>query len=263
MTRLSDPIAFATASPAPASPSSEDLDLVRAYRSSSCPHERQALKTRIVDRHTGLVYFLARRFAHKGEPLEDLVQVGMVGLLGALERFDPERGREFATFARPNIVGELKRHFRDKTWAVRVPRGLQELGLEVTAVETELLQELGRSPTAREIADRVGATEEEVLEAIEASRSHTAASLEIPIDDGGTLLADVMGEEAKDLEQSETMMSLLPALSQLSPLERRVLHMRFFKGMVQSQIARHIGTSQMQVSRILARTLERLRFTLE
>lgn len=239
-----------------------DLDLVRAYQRASGA-ERTYYREQVVARHTGLVHFLAQRFTHKGEPFDDLLQVGMVGLLGALERFDADRGVEFATFARPSIVGELKRYFRDKTWSVRVPRGLQELSLVVSATESELTQELGRSPTVTEIALRIDVSEEDILEALEASRSHNASSIDEPLDDeGGTFLGDVLGEESPEFDKTESIVSLVPLLESLPKIEQRVLHMRFFKGMVQSDIAAEIGVSQMQVSRILARTLARLRASL-
>lgn len=238
-----------------------DDALLVAYHSVSAG-ERRRLKTEIVERHTGLVRFLVRRYASKGEAYEDLVQVGMLGLLGAIERYDPERGVRFASFARPSILGELKRHFRDKTWAARVPRRLQELSLSVSTAEAELFQELGRSPTPLEVADRLGATQEEVLEANEAARSYSAISIDQPLEagDGETgSLADLIGDVDGDMEKLENLTALEPALAQLSPDDRRLLHMRFFRGMVQSDMASELGVSQMQISRQLARILARLR----
>jgi RNA polymerase sigma-B factor len=232
-----------------------------AYR--SVPEgERRRIKAEIVERHTGLVRFLVRRYASKGEAYDDLVQVGMLGLLGAIERYEPERGVRFASFARPSILGELKRHFRDKTWAARVPRRLQELSLSISAAEAELFQELGRSPTPLEVAVRLGATQEEVLEANEAARSYSAISIDQPLDagDGETgSLADLIGDVDGDMEKLENLTALEPALAQLSPDDRRLLHMRFFRGMVQSDMASELGVSQMQISRQLARILARLR----
>jgi len=224
--------------------------------------ERERLKAEIVERHIGLVRFLVRRYASKGESYDDLVQVGMLGLLGAIDRFEADRGVRFASFARPSILGELKRHFRDKTWAARVPRRLQELSLSITTAEGELLQEFGRSPTPREVAERVGVTEEDVLEANEAARSYSAVSIDQPLDagDGETgSLADMLGDADPDMEKLENLTALEPGIAELAPYDRGLLHMRFFRGMVQSEIAAELGVSQMQVSRQLARILGRLR----
>jgi RNA polymerase sigma-B factor len=224
--------------------------------------ERQRLKAEIVERHIGLVRFLVRRYASKGETYDDLVQVGMLGLLGAIDRYESDRGVRFASFARPSILGELKRHFRDKTWAARVPRRLQELSLSVTTAEGELFQELGRSPTPAEVAERIGAEEEDVLEANEAARSYSAVSIDQPLDagDGETgSISDLIGDVDPDMEKLENLTALEPALAELAPYDRKLLHMRFFRGMVQSEMAAELGVSQMQVSRQLARILGRLR----
>jgi len=224
--------------------------------------ERERLKAEIVERHIGLVRFLVRRYASKGETYDDLVQVGMLGLLGAIDRFEADRGVRFASFARPSILGELKRHFRDKTWAARVPRRLQELSLSITTAEGELFQELGRSPTPAEVAERVGVDEEDVLEANEAARSYSAVSIDQPLDagDGETgSLADLLGDADPDMEKLENLTALEPGLAELAPYDRELLHMRFFRGMVQSEMAAELNVSQMQVSRQLARILGRLR----
>lgn len=250
---------FASETPGDGRAAADDALLV-ALKSAS-GDEREQLKAKIVERHIGLVRFLVRRYASKGENYDDLVQVGMLGLLGAIDRYEADRGVRFASFARPSILGEMKRHFRDKTWATRVPRRLQELSLGVTCAESELVQELGRSPTASEVAARLGATEEEVLEANEAARSYSAVSIDQPLDagDGETgSLADMLGGEDGDLEKLENLTALEPALAELNAYDRRLLHMRFFRGMVQSQIAAELGVSQMQVSRQLARVLSRL-----
>jgi RNA polymerase sigma-B factor len=252
---------FVTENPEDGSPAAVDNALLVAFQSAS-GEERERLKAEIVERHIGLVRFLVRRYSGKGENYEDLVQVGMLGLLGAIDRYEADRGVRFASFARPSILGELKRHFRDKTWATRVPRRLQELSLGITGAEAELFQELGRSPTALEVAERLGATEEEVLEANEAARSYSAVSIDQPIDagDGETgSLVDLIGEEDGDLEKLENLTALEPAIADLSAHDRRLLHMRFFRGMVQSDMAAELGVSQMQVSRELARVLSRLR----
>ena len=254
---------FATEDQKDGSHAADDALLV-AFQAAS-GGERERLKAEIVERHIGLVRFLVRRYSGKGENYEDLVQVGMLGLLGAIDRYEADRGVRFAAFARPSILGELKRHFRDKTWATRVPRRLQELSLGITSAEAELFQELGRSPTALEVAERLGATEEEVLEANEAARSYSAVSIDQPIDagDGETgSLADLIGEEDGDLVKLENLTALEPAIADLSANDRRLLHMRFFRGMVQSEMAAELGVSQMQISRELARVLSRLRSSL-
>ena len=244
----------------------EVRDLFRAYRSADSEEEDIALRERLVDQHIGLVEFLARRFRNRGEPLEDLVQVGTIGLLKAIERFDLDREVEFSTYATPTIVGELKRHFRDKGWAVRVPRRLQELHLELTKVVGHLGQDLGRSPTVAEIAEATGATEETVLEGLEIAQAYNFTSLDAPIDtdDGGsTSFADQLGEEDEHLENLEYRASLAPEMAKLPERERRILYLRFFKGLTQSEIADRLGISQMHVSRLLNRTLANLREALE
>ena len=244
----------------------EVRDLFRAYRSADSEEEEVALRERLVDQHIGLVEFLARRFRNRGEPLEDLVQVGTIGLLKAIERFDLDREVEFSTYATPTIVGELKRHFRDKGWAVRVPRRLQELHLELTKVVGHLGQDLGRSPTVAEIAEATGATEETVLEGLEIAQAYNFTSLDAPIDtdDGGsTSFADQLGEEDEHLENLEYRASLAPEMAKLPERERRILYLRFFKGLTQSEIADRLGISQMHVSRLLNRTLANLREALE
>ncbi len=228
--------------------------------------DRTRLREQLVDQYIGLVEFLARRFRNRGEPLEDLVQVGTIGLLKAIERFDLERGVEFSTYATPTIVGELKRHFRDKGWAVRVPRRLQELHLELTKVVSTLGQELGRSPTVTEIAKSAGTTEENVLEGLEIAQAYNFTSLDAPIDSddaGSTSFADQLGGEDDQLRNLEYRASLAPEMAKLPERERRILYLRFFKGLTQSEIADKLGISQMHVSRLLNRTLIRLREVLE
>jgi len=228
--------------------------------------DRTRLRERLVDQYIGLVEFLARRFRNRGEPLEDLVQVGTIGLLKAIERFDLEREVEFSTYATPTIVGELKRHFRDKGWAVRVPRRLQELHLELTKIVSTLGQELGRSPTVAEIAKAAGTSEENVLEGLEIAQAYNFTSLDAPIDSddaGSTSFADQLGSEDDQLLNLEYRAALAPEMAKLPERERRILYLRFFKGMTQSEIADRLGISQMHVSRLLNRTLVRLREALE
>jgi RNA polymerase sigma-B factor len=218
-----------------------------------------AARERLVLRFEPLAEYLARKFAGRGESLEDLSQVAALGLVSAIDRFDPDREVRFSTFAAATIVGELKRHLRDRAWAVRVPRRLQELGLEAGRTVPILTQELGRAPTVDEIAERVGSSTEDVLEAMDAMHAYAADSLDVPSRDDDVARIDTMGDEDASLELVEAWSTLAPAVAELPERERRVLYLRFFRGMTQSEIADRIGVSQMHVSRILARTLERLR----
>jgi RNA polymerase sigma-B factor len=244
----------------------EMRELFAAYQGASTEGERNEYREKLVEQFIGLVEFLARRFRNRGEPLEDLVQVGTIGLLKAIERFDLDREVEFSTYATPTIVGELKRHFRDKGWAVRVPRRLQELHLELTKIVGHLGQELGRSPTVQEIAEAANVNEEQVLEGLEIAQAYNTASLDAPIDtdDGGaTSFVDQLGGDDEQLENLEYRASLAPEMEKLPERERRILYYRFYKGMTQSEIADLLGISQMHVSRLLNRTLIRLREALE
>ncbi len=237
-----------------------------AYQAAENDEQRLRHRERLVAQYIGLVEFLARRFRNRGEPIEDLVQVGTIGLLKAIDRFDLDREVEFSTYATPTVVGELKRHFRDKGWAVRVPRRLQELHLELTKVVGRLGQELGRSPTVAEIAKAAGATEEQVLEGLEIAHAYNFTSLDAPIDNedaGSSSFADHLGIEDEHLEHLEYRASLAPEMAKLPDRERHILYLRFFKGLTQSEIADRLGISQMHVSRLLNRTLMRLREALE
>ncbi len=221
---------------------------------------RRAIRDRLVEMHLPLVEHLARRFRNRGEPLDDLIQVATIGLIKSVDRFDPERGVEFSTYATPTIVGEIKRHFRDKGWAVRVPRRLQELRLSLTAATAELSQRNGRSPTVGELAAQLNISEEEVLEGLESANAYSTLSLDVPdTDDESPAVADTLGSEDEALEGVEYRESLKPLLEQLPPREKRILLLRFFGNMTQSQIAQEVGISQMHVSRLLARTLAQLR----
>jgi RNA polymerase sigma-B factor len=220
-----------------------------------------ALRDDLIEAHLGLAEYLARRFANRGEPLDDLVQVASLGLVKAVERFDPGRGLEFTTFATPTIVGELKRHFRDKGWAVRVPRRVQELHLRVTRVVDDLALELGRSPTVQEIAVRAGTTEDEVIEAIDAGSAYRSTSLDAgrTDDDESPGLLGQLGGLDPELSRAERRASLSPLLTGLPEREQLMLHLRFYEGMTQSEIAKRLGISQMHVSRLLSRSLQTLR----
>lgn len=221
--------------------------------------EDAAAREQIIVTFQPLAEYLARRFGGRGQPMEDLVQVAYVGLIAAVDRFDPERGVRFATYASATIVGELKRHLRDKAWAVRVPRSLQELGLRVNRELPVITQELGRSPTVSELADRLDATTEDVLAAMDAAQAYSASSLDAPLADGDATAHDMLGQEDPSLERLDEWASIAPAVSGLPDRERKVLFLRFFAGMTQSQIAEEIGVSQMHVSRILSQILSTLR----
>ena len=222
---------------------------------------RSQIRDRLVRMHLPLVEHLARRFRNRGEPLDDLTQVATIGLIKSVDRFDPQRGVEFSTYATPTIIGEIKRHFRDKGWAVRVPRRLQELRLSLTAATSELSQRNGRSPTVAELAEYLKISEEEVLEGLESANAYSTLSLDVPEsgDDESPAVADSLGSEDEALEGVEYRESLKPLLEQLPAREKRILLLRFFGNMTQSQIADEIGISQMHVSRLLARTLAQLR----
>jgi len=223
------------------------------------------LRDQLVASHMGLAAYLARRFANRGQPLEDLTQVASLGLLKAVDRFDPGLQIEFSTYATTTIVGELKRYLRDKGWAVRAPRRMQELYLNLSQVVDGLGQELGRSPTIPELAAEVEASEEEVLEALEAGQAYRFASLDSPKSDGegGELVGDSIGEEDEGLARAEQRATLSALLGQLPPRQRRIVHLRFFEGLTQSEIAHRLGISQMQVSRLLARSVAQLRLLAE
>ncbi|MFP5326698.1 MAG: RNA polymerase sigma factor SigF, partial [Acidimicrobiia bacterium] len=218
------------------------------------------LRDELIEAHIGLAEYLARRFANRGEPLDDLVQVASLGLLKAVDRFEPERGLEFSTYATHTIVGELKRHFRDKGWAVRVPRRMQELHLRLSAIVSTLSQELGRSPTIPEIAAAAGTSEEEILEAMEAGQAYRFTSIDAPVpgEEAGSL-SQTLGEEDEGMADAEHRVALSPLIAKLPERQQLILHYRFFEGLTQSEIAKRLGISQMHVSRLLARSLAQLR----
>ena len=223
--------------------------------------ERLRIRGELVELHLPLVEYLARRFRNRGEWLDDLTQVATIGLIKSIDRFDLARGVEFSTYATPTIVGEIKRHFRDKGWAVRVPRRLQELKLALTKAIGDLAQREGRAPTVAEIAAHLQMTEEEVLEGLESANAYSTVSLDAPDsgDDDAPAVAESLGMLDDALEGVEYRESLKPLLEQLPSREKRILLLRFFGNMTQSQIATELGISQMHVSRLLARTLAQLR----
>jgi RNA polymerase sigma-B factor len=223
--------------------------------------ERARIRATLVELHLPLVEYLARRFRNRGEWLDDLTQVATIGLIKSIDRFDLERGVEFSTYATPTIVGEIKRHFRDKGWAVRVPRRLQELKPSLTKAIGELAQREGRAPTVSELAAHLQMSEEEVLEGLESANAYSTVSLDAPDsgDEDAPAVADSLGMIDDALEGVEYRESLKPLLERLPPREKKILLLRFFGNMTQSQIAAELGISQMHVSRLLARTLAQLR----
>ena len=223
--------------------------------------EREQIRGTLVELHLPLVEYLARRFRNRGEWLDDLTQVATIGLIKSIDRFDLDRGVEFSTYATPTIVGEIKRHFRDKGWAVRVPRRLQELKLSLTKAIGDLAQREGRAPTVSELAAHLQMSEEEVLEGLESANAYSTVSLDAPDsgDEDAPAVADSLGIVDDALEGVEYRESLKPLLERLPPREKKILLLRFFGNMTQSQIAAELGISQMHVSRLLARTLTQLR----
>jgi RNA polymerase sigma-B factor len=240
---------------------SEKLDqyLLRRYHL----HGDRNARDQLITMYLPLVRSLARRYASRGEHFDDLVQVGAIGLIKAIDRFDLSRGVELTTYATPNIVGEIKRYFRDKGWSVRVPRGLQELNIRLNKVIDELVPKLQRSPTINELAEAASATPEEVLEALESSQAYNSVSLnassngESGEEDAG--LIDYIGGEEAAYGTMDDRTTLAPGFAKLDKRERYILHLRFFEGLTQSQIAERVGISQMHVSRLIRRSLERLR----
>jgi RNA polymerase sigma-B factor len=226
--------------------------------------ERAQLRSDLVELHLPLAEYLARRFGNRGEPHEDLVQVATIGLIKAIDRFDLERGVAFSTYATPTIVGEIKRHFRDRGWTIRVPRRLQEIQAVINQAVSDLGQELGRSPTVSELAGRVGMSEEEILEGLESANAYSPLSLDAP-DPSGELGAviDQLGDYDDALDAVIDRETVKPLLDRLDARAKRILLLRFFRNMTQSQIADELGISQMHVSRLLSRTLADLRRALE
>jgi RNA polymerase sigma-B factor len=236
----------------------DDKVLLRRY------HEQGDLQAReeLIERYMSLVRSLARRYSYRGEQLDDLVQIGAIGLIKAIDRFDLDRGVELTTYATPNIIGEIKRHFRDKGWSVRVPRGLQELNVQISKLIEQQTVQLGRSPTIPELAQAAGVEEEAVLEALESGRAYSSVSLSAgggSDEEGEVDPLDSLGTEEHEYEVSEDRAILAPGFKVLDQRERRILHLRFFRGMTQSQIAEQIGISQMHVSRLIRRSLEKIR----
>jgi RNA polymerase sigma-B factor len=245
-------------------PSREELRaLHRRYRDSADPAERDRIREQLVAAYHDFVYFLARKFQNRGEPLDDIVQVGYLGLIKAIERFDPDLGYEFTTFATLTVAGEIKRHFRDKGTAIRFPRRLQELHQSAVRVNEQMKNELGREPTVAELAERLGVAPEDVTEAMEMGPAQTPLSLDQTLGsaDGepGRAIAESIGDEDPELNRVEMRDLLNRAMEHLTPRERSIMAMRFYEQMSQSEIARRLGISQMHVSRLQRAALEQLR----
>jgi RNA polymerase sigma-B factor len=227
-----------------------------------CQNRDPALRERLVQRYLPLARQLARRYQRPDEPLDDLVQVASLGLVKAIDRFDASRDVAFSSYAVPTILGEIKRHFRDRTWSVRVPRDLQELALRVERSVGDLTRELHRSPSVSELAERVGEPEEAVLEALEAAGAYHATSLETPrAGDGeaGETLADTVGGEEDGYDRAEDRATIARLMRSITPREREVLRLRFEEDLTQAEIGEIIGVSQMQVSRLIRQAVARLR----
>jgi RNA polymerase sigma-B factor len=239
-----------------AAPPESDQDLLRRYHVGG---DREA-RERLVERHLPLVRALARRYAGRGEPLEDIEQVGAIGLLKAIDRYELSREVALTTYATPNVVGEIKRHFRDRGWAIRIPRGLQELNSRMSAAIERLTTNLGRSPTIAEIAAELNATPEQVLEALEAGSAYAPMSLSATRSSEGELdPLEALGSEDEAFERSEQRATLEPTLRALPEREREILRKRFEEGLTQTQIAEQVGISQMHVSRLIRKSLARMR----
>ncbi|WP_328669488.1 RNA polymerase sigma factor SigF [Streptomyces sp. NBC_00659] len=224
-------------------------------------HDYAYVRNTLVELNLALVKFAASRFRSRSEPMEDIIQVGTIGLIKAIDRFELSRGVEFPTFAMPTIIGEIKRFFRDTSWSVRVPRRLQELRLDLAKAGDELAQRLDRAPTVDELAERLGISRDEVVEGMAASNAYTASSLDAQPeeDDSEGALADRIGYEDNGLEGIEYVESLKPLIAELPQRDRQILSLRFVANMTQSEIGDELGISQMHVSRLLSRTLVRLR----
>lgn len=253
--------------PVPAVGQSEgppDAALFERLRSARDAHAREQL----IERYLPLARRLARRYQRTDEPMDDLVQVASLGLIKAVDRFDADRDVVFSSYAVPTILGELKRHFRDRTWSVRVPRDLQELALKIDRAVTTLSARSGRAPAIREIAEAVGASEERVLDAMEAAGAYHAGSLDAPRgsrndEESGETVADLLGSTETGFDRAEDRATLEPLLAHISQRERLVLSLRFSEGMTQAEIGERIGVSQMQVSRLIRQALGRLRAGLD
>jgi RNA polymerase sigma-B factor len=243
--------------------SASDAELLRSYHEDGEVRARQAL----IERHVGFVRRLAQRYSHRGETIEDLTQVGCVGLIKAIDRFDGHYKVTLATYAAPNVLGEIKRYFRDKGWAMRVPRDVQELNVKLGRVVDELTGKLGRSPSVEELASATSSSTEQVVEALDSSRAYNTISLSAPgpegdDDEAGDPL-EHLGDADKGFELAEERQLLREGFKELGERERQILHMRFFLGLTQSDIAERVGISQMHVSRLIRQSIDQVRERLD
>ena len=223
--------------------------------------ERESLREQLVRGYLPVAQHIARRFSNRGEPLDDLVQVATVGLINAVDRFSPERGSDFFSFAVPTISGEVRRHFRDLGWSMRVPRRLKDMHVSINGVVSELSQSLGRAPKPTEIAERLGVPVSEVLEGLEASEVYRSSSLDemLSSEQGSATVGELVGGADAELDRVDFRQALRPALADLAPRERTIVLLRFFGNMTQTQIAQEVGISQMHVSRLITKALGKLR----
>jgi RNA polymerase sigma-B factor len=236
-------------------PTRPDEEIAELFARRPDPDARQELAKEFLP----LAEYFARRFSGRGEPVDDLTQTASLGLLNAIDRFDPDRGVPFSTYAAATIVGELKRHFRDRGWALRVPRNVQETAILVNRTVSTLWQDLGRAPTVAEIATTADISEDDVLQALDALQAYTTDSLDAPTGDSSSSAVESIGGEDRSFQLSEDWLSLAPALRDLPERERTILYLRFFEGKTQTEIAEEMGISQMHVSRLVSQSLEKLR----
>lgn len=226
---------------------------------------KDTLRDELVTGFLPMAEHIARRFAHRGEPLDDLIQVATIGLINAVDRFEPDRGNDFFSFAVPTISGEVRRHFRDQGWSMRVPRRLKDLHVAINGTVPGLSQQLGRAPRPSEIAERLGLPVAEVLEGLEAAQAYRSSSLDemLSSEEGSATVGDLVGAADAELDRVDYRLTLRPLLAELGPRERNIVMLRFFGNMTQTQIGEQVGISQMHVSRLLAQTLGRLRERLD
>ncbi|ARH90108.1 RNA polymerase sigma factor SigF [Streptomyces sp. MOE7] len=226
-------------------------------------HEYQYARNTLIEMNMSMVRYVARRYRNRGDDMEDIVQVGTIGLIKAIDRFDLTREVEFSTFAIPYILGEMKRFFRDTGWAVHVPRRLQELRSDLAKAKEQLHNKLDRDPTVRELSDHLNLSEDEVIEGIVAANGYTAGSLDTPTDSApaeqSRTVADLIGEEDPAMEKVENLQTLAPLMEKLDAREHRLIELRFGQELTQAEIGAELGVSQMHVSRLLSRTLSKLR----
>lgn len=260
---IAEPVAPTSTPAAAHTDDRHDEDLFLRYYRTRNPMIREQL----VMNHMNLVRFLAKKFANRGEPLDDLIGVGTIGLMHAIDRFDPERGIRFATFATPTIVGEIKRHFRDRGWAIKVPRRLQEVNLTANKAVETLTLKLNRPPTVQEVAEHINASVEETLEGMELGHLYELISLDNELgdddDESRSRLEDYVGKEDTAFEEFSERTRLEAAIGRLTPRERKIIILRFFKGWSQTDVARELNISQMHVSRLQHKALARLREMVE